>query len=264
MASSLDNHLEQDGMCSVYSAQPSETNCSISEVLAKEIIAVNETPDDVIQAESSVYSIPKSETNVTASDAFHPCPAVNQLNQSMYSMPKSEVNVTMKEKFQRCNDLMNVLDYSVYSVPPSEVNVTMNAPTLSQYTPLLSETDVSMTDGFHPCHALNRLELNPLSEYTALPATQAFDNTAYVEHLQEELGISDNRVIGLECSNLSIAKIIDSNECLVQLENFHPIPVDLSEMPEPVSFNKSMQATDKSIESYLLRSSNVSSVHHEI
>ncbi|EGT33159.1 hypothetical protein CAEBREN_23242 [Caenorhabditis brenneri] len=77
------------------------------------------------------------------------------------------------------------------------------------------------------------------------------------ETVLEGLGISDNRVIGLECSNLSIAKIIDSNECLVQLENFHPIPVDLSEMPEPVSFNKSMQATDKSIESYLLRSSNV-------
>lgn len=74
MASSLDNKLEQDGMCSVYSAQPSETNCSISEALSKEINAVNELPDDA-QLEVSAYSAPKSETNVTVSEGFRLCSA---------------------------------------------------------------------------------------------------------------------------------------------------------------------------------------------
>uniref|UniRef100_A0A1I7UCI1 BRCA2 n=1 Tax=Caenorhabditis tropicalis TaxID=1561998 RepID=A0A1I7UCI1_9PELO len=234
MASSLDNHVEQDGMCSVYSAQPSETNCSISEVLAKEIVAVNETPDD--QAEISIYSVPKSETNVTASDAFLPCEAVNKFNQSIYSVPKSETNVTMKNKFERCSDLNNVLDCSVYSVPPSETNVTMNAPTVSQYTALLSETDVTMADGFRPCKVIN--ELNVSSEYTAKSAKHF-----YVEHIQAELGIPDSKIIGLEGSNLSIAKIIDSNECLLQLENFTPIPVDFSQIPPPIPSNKSMRVT---------------------
>ena len=118
MASSLDNHMDQDGMCSVYSAQPSETNCSINEVLAREMIAVNEVTDDrecsfficthknweFSDAEVSIYSVPKSETNVTISDPFQPCEAVNHFNVSVYSQPKSETNVTMNKKFKRCQD----------------------------------------------------------------------------------------------------------------------------------------------------------------
>ncbi|PIC44082.1 hypothetical protein B9Z55_004575 [Caenorhabditis nigoni] len=263
MASSLDNHLDQDGMCSVYSMPPSETNCSISEVLAKEIIAVNEVSDD--HAEMSIYSAPKSETNVTISDVFRPCPDVqefaiqtaHELTASVYSVPKSETNVTLGQKFQRCGDLAKVLDYSIYTTPLSETNVTMpEAPfSYSEYTALKSETDVTMADFRAIASA---------SEYTAKPADAFFDNTAYVEHLQVELGIPDSKVIGLECSNMSIAKIIDSNECLMKLESFVPVPVDFEQMPEPSTYNLAMQATDKSVESYLLHSSNASSIHHEI
>ncbi|CAA88440.1 uncharacterized protein CELE_ZK945.7 [Caenorhabditis elegans] len=249
MASSFDNQMDQDGMCSVYSAQPSETNCSINEVLAKEIIAVNETPDD--QADSSIYPIPKSETNVSASEGFQPCQDINQFNLSVYSAPKSETPVTMNEKFERCKDLMNVLDYSVYSMPPSEANVTMNVASFSEYTALASETNVTMAD------VLKNVAQDLASEHTAKSAHPTFDTTAYVERLQAELGIPDSKVIGLECSNFSNAKIIDSIECLHQLDKFQPIPVDFDQNPD---FGK----TAKSVESYLLRSSNASSIHHEI
>ncbi|KAF1765203.1 hypothetical protein GCK72_005155 [Caenorhabditis remanei] len=262
MASSLDNHMDQDGMCSVYSAQPSETNCSINEVLAREMIAVNEVTDD--HAEVSIYSVPKSETNVTISDPFQPCEAVNHFNVSVYSQPKSETNVTMNKKFKRCQDLDKVLDCSVYSVPPSQTNVTMNAPTLSEYTALMSETDVTMADGFQPCDVLNglqQLDQAPGSELTAKTIGSSFDHVAYVEHLQDELGIPDDKVIGLECSNSNIVKIIDSNECLMHLAEFHPIAVDFSEMPAPAAFNMAMHSTDKSTENYHLRSCN--SIHHK-
>ncbi|EFO85650.1 hypothetical protein CRE_02007 [Caenorhabditis remanei] len=258
MASSLENHLDQDGMCSVYSAQPSETNCSINEVLAKEMMAANEVTDD--HAEVSIYSVPKSETNVTISDPFQACEAMNKFNVSVYSAPKSETNVTMNNKFERCQDLANVLDYSVYSIPPSETNVTMNAPTLSEYTALMSETDVTMADGFQPCGVLK--SLNQEIESSELTAKSLrFNNSAYVEQLQLELGIPDKKVIGLESSNSSIVKIVDSNECLVKLEKFQPVAVDFSQMPEPVSYSKSI--ADKSIESYLLRST-ASCIQHEI
>ncbi|CAI2337458.1 unnamed protein product [Caenorhabditis sp. 36 PRJEB53466] len=263
MASSFDNRLEQDGMCSVYSAQPSETNCSISEALAKEMNAVNEMPDEAIH-DASVYSVPKSETNVTVSDSFRPCQSMNQFNLSVYSVPKSETNVTMKEKFEGCKDLRNVL-YSVYSAPPSETNVTMpamDAPSISEYTALASETNATMSDAFRPCNVLQALADNLLvTEHTAKSGV-FLDTSDYVDHLQLELGIPDKKVFGIERSDGSVAKIIDSNECLLHLESFQPIPVDFSQMPAPVSFKKSM--SEKSVQSYLLHSAEGNSVHHEL
>lgn len=187
--------------------------------------------------------------------------------------------------------MQNVL-YSVYSIPPSEADVTMHGEvdSASQYTALPSETNVTMAEGFRPCHALKKLESNHLgTEYTAKSGpckhqrstpryriSSVFDGAVYVERLQKELGIPDNKMIGLEGSDGSIAKIVDSNECLMHLEQFQPIPVDFSQIPEPVSFKKTLQPTskhsekvpltmsysDKSVESYLLRSA--TSVHHEI
>lgn len=56
------------------------------------------------EADSSIYPIPKSETNVSASEGFQPCQDINQFNLSVYSAPKSETPVTMNEKFERCKD----------------------------------------------------------------------------------------------------------------------------------------------------------------
>uniref|UniRef100_A0A8R1J128 Uncharacterized protein n=1 Tax=Caenorhabditis japonica TaxID=281687 RepID=A0A8R1J128_CAEJA len=52
-----------------------------------------------------------------------------------------------------------------------------------------------------------------------------FAGISYVEHLQLVHGISDDKIIGLEGSDRSIVKIIDSNECLLHLDEFEPVPV---------------------------------------
>lgn len=111
-------------------------------------------------------------------------------------------------------------------MPPSEANVTMNVASFSEYTALASETNVTMAD------VLKNVAQDLASEHTAKSAHPTFDTTAYVERLQAELGIPDSKVIGLECSNFSNAKIIDSIECLHQLDKFQPIPVDFDQNPD--------------------------------
>ncbi|CAB3411179.1 unnamed protein product [Caenorhabditis bovis] len=131
-----------EGMCSVYSVPPSETNCSISEALSKQMNAINEFAHESAISVSE-YSDYKSEANVSMTDGFAPAALFDateytalpseanatmgsSMEASVYSAPKSETIVTLKDGFEPCEDLRAVY-MSAYSAPPSEVGVTMRS-----------------------------------------------------------------------------------------------------------------------------------------
>ncbi|CAI5441204.1 unnamed protein product [Caenorhabditis angaria] len=294
MMASVEDEINNVSECSVYSIQPSETNVTMHDGLDDDDIPPNTDPSDMIarnasemiitfadatQSEKtahdmSVYSVPKSETNVTLSnpsdysnytnmksetnvtlrDAFSPCHDLRELNMSIYTTPASETHVTIPQK----------TEYSEYTVPKSETNVTMNKTSaVSQYTIPVSEVGVTMADGFVPCDVLRKMQDgNYPDEVSAVNG--CFDEQELIfEKIQQNLDISDERIFGIEKSDGSIAKCVDSIECLVKLNDYQPIPLDF-EFSSSVNFNCNLMQGPESVESYLLKTGSSSYAHHEI